>query len=65
MKTSHKEPTRADATRTGHGRKNMGNDSLSHIYSATSESSGKRRKRYVDHPKGESKTCLINGPSHK
>ena len=27
-----------------------------------SESSVKRRKRYLVYPKGESKTCLINGP---
>ena len=29
-----------------------------------SERSGKRRKIYVDHPKGGSKTCHIYGPGH-
>ena len=29
-----------------------------------SETSSKRRKRYVEYPKGESKTCLIHGPGH-
>ena len=29
-----------------------------------SESTGNIRKRYVDHPSGESKTCLIHGPKH-
>ena len=28
------------------------------------ESAGKLRKRYVDHPTGESKTCLIHSPGH-
>ena len=29
-----------------------------------SESSGKRRKRYVDHLKSDSQTCLIHGPGN-
>ena len=34
-------------------------------YSKTIESAGKRRKRYVDHPKGTLKlTCIINGPGY-
>ena len=28
------------------------------------EIAGKRRKRYVDRPSGESITCLIHGPKH-
>ena len=25
---------------------------------------GKRRKRYVDHPRGDFKTCIMHGPGH-
>ena len=43
----------------------MGESALSNTYSNMSESSDKRRKIYVDNPKGESKsTCLIHGPGH-
>ena len=28
------------------------------------ESAGKRRKIYVDYPKGKSKTCLVHGTGH-
>ena len=28
------------------------------------ERDGKRKKRYVDRPTGQSKTCLIHGPVH-
>ena len=38
---------------------------MSKTYSGTSESSDKRRKRYVYHLKGKYKpTCLILGPGH-
>ena len=38
---------------------------LSNTYSETSESSGKRRKRHVDHLRDRSKhTFLIHGPGH-
>ena len=42
-----------------------GESALSNTYSEMGESSGKRRKRYVDHPKDISKlTCLIHVPGH-
>ena len=38
---------------------------MSNTYSEMSESAEKRRKIYVDYPKGKSKpTCLIHGPGH-
>ena len=38
---------------------------MSNTYSGTSESSDKRRKRYVYHLKGKYKpTCLLLGPGH-
>ena len=64
VETSHKQSTRADATCAVHRMKNRGESASPHTYSAMSESTGKRRKIYVDHPKGESKTCLIHGPGY-
>ena len=38
---------------------------MSNTYSEISESADKRRKCYVDYPKGKYKpTCLIHGPGH-
>ena len=57
--------TGADANRAGNSRLNIGESALSNTYSEMSESSEKRRKTYVDNPKGKSKpTCLIHGPGH-
>ena len=64
VKTSYKKYTRADSTRTGHIRKNIGETASSHTYFTMSERYVMCRQIYVDHPKGESKNCLIHGPRH-
>ena len=64
LEPSYKQYTRSDATRAGHSRKNRGESALVNNYSAMSEISGKRIKRYVYHPKGESKTYLIYVPGN-
>ena len=60
----YKQSTKADSTCAGHSRGNIGESASSNTYSAISESSGKRRKIYVDYPMGKSKTCLIHGPGN-
>ena len=63
VEPSYKETNRTDATRDGHSRLKRGEPALSNTYSDMSESAGKRRKIYVDYPKGKYKpTCLIHGP---
>ena len=61
----NKKPTREDENCDGNSRKKRGHSALSNTYSKMSESTGKRRKMYVYHPKDGSKlTCLIHGPGH-
>ena len=43
----YKKSTRADATLSGHSRKNRREAASSHTYSVMSESSGKRRKMCI------------------
>ena len=64
LETSYKQYTREDYIHAGHRSKKKGEANSSHTYSVTSESADNCRKIYVDHPKGESKTCLIHGPEH-
>ena len=55
----------ADANRSGNSRKTRVESALPNTYFEISESGGKRRKKYVDHPKDSSKPiCLIRGPVH-
>ena len=61
----HKKPTRADAKRDGHIRKIRGEAASSNSYSETSESTGKHRNRYLDHPMDRSKPiCIMHGQGH-
>ena len=62
VEPSYKQSTRAYATCAGHISKNIGEAAPSHTHSAMIEITDKRKKRYVDLLKGESKTCLIYGP---
>ena len=65
VETSCKKPTRAYDNHDGHSRKIRGEYASSNTYFEISESGGKRRKKYVDHPKDSSKPiCLIRGPVH-
>ena len=65
VEPSYKKTTSAYSNCTGHGRLKRGEDALSNTYSDISESTGKRRKIYVDHPRNRSKlTCLIHGHRH-
>ena len=65
VETSHKIPTREDSNRSGHSNKMRIEVALSNTYSKFSESAGKQRKQYVDHPKDISKpTCIIHGSGH-
>ena len=59
---SYIQSTRTYATRSGHSRKKRGEDTLSHTYYSMSESDGNCRKRYIDHPKGESKPLFYMAP---
>ena len=61
---SYKKTTRTDTTRASHSRQKRGESASSHTYYEMSESTDKRRKRYIDYPEGKSKPiCLIHGPS--
>ena len=64
VEPSHKQSTRVYDNRVGYSRKKIGEASLSHTYSKMSDRYGKHRKIYVDHLKGESKTCLIHCLGH-
>ena len=65
LEPSYKKPTRTDARRAGQSRKMRRETALSNTQSEMSESSDKRRKSYVDHPKDRSKkTFLIHDPGH-
>ena len=64
VEPSYKKPTRADANRAYHNRDKREESDLSNTCPPIRESAGKRRKRYVDHPKIESKTCILHGPGH-
>ena len=60
-----KKNTRADAKRDGHSRKIIGEAALSKTYFDMSKRDGKRKQRYVDHPRDRLKlTYLIHGPGH-
>ena len=48
--TYYKQSTRVDVTHAGHRRKKRGEYTSPHTYSTTSESAGKLRKIYLDHP---------------
>ena len=57
--------TREDANHAGRKRLKRGEAASSNNHPKTSESSDKRRKIYVDYPKGKYKaTCIIHGPGH-
>ena len=58
----YKKNTRVDATRAGRSIQKRGEASSSNTYSEISESNEKYRKRYVDYPRGKSKTCLMHVP---
>ena len=61
VEPSYKIPTRADTNSAGQISKMRGESAFSNTHSDMSESSGKLRKRYVEHPKDISKpTCLIS-----
>ena len=63
VESSYKKPTKADANRAGFISKIRGEAASSTTYSDISESTGKRRQRYVDHLKDISKlTCLVYQP---
>ena len=65
VETSYKKTTGAYFNRSGHSRKMRGEANSSTTYSNMSESTGKRRKRYVDHLKDRSRlTCLFHIPGH-
>ena len=55
----------ADDNHAGHRRKMREEVTLPNTYTDMSESAGRRRKRYLYHPKDRSKTtCIIHGPGH-
>ena len=64
VEISYKLFTRSDATCDGNIRKKRLEAVSSNTHSAMSESADKRRKRYVDYSKGESKPYLIYGLGH-
>ena len=64
VEPSYQKPTREHANRADHNRKKRGESASSHTHYAMRENAGKQKKRYVDRPLGESKTCLINFPSY-
>ena len=53
-----------DTNRDGNIRQNRGEAASSHTHPTMVESSGKRRKRYVDFLLGESKSCFIHVPMY-
>ena len=64
VELSYKRSTQTDANRDGHSRNKRGEASSYKTHPATSESSGKLMKGYLDHLKSKSKTCLIHAPRH-
>ena len=60
VKTSYKQSTREDATRDCYRRLKRGKVTSSNNYSNIGHIAGNRRKRYVEHPKRMSNTCLIH-----
>ena len=63
VQPSNKKPAREDANSDGLRRKIRVEAALSNTYFDMSESSGRRRKKYVDHLKDRSKiNYLIHGP---
>ena len=64
VETSYKKTTQAYSNRAGRSSNKRGESALSKTRTETWESSGKRRKRYIDNSKRESKTCLVHGPVH-
>ena len=51
--------------RAGHSIQMRGEPTLSNCFSDMGKHSGKRKQRYVDHPRDQSKlTCLIHGPGN-
>ena len=65
VENSYKKHTRSDSNCAGSSSRMRIEAASSTTYSEMTESSGKRRKRYVYHPKDRSKlTCLIHSPGH-
>ena len=64
VEPSYKKPTWVDSNHADQIKNKIGDAASYKTHPATVESSGKRRKRYVDSSKIESKTCLIHGPGH-
>ena len=64
VETYYKNPTRADANRSGNSGQDRGEATSSQTHPVMDEIAGKHRKRYVDCLSSESKTCLIHGPGH-
>ena len=64
VEPSYQKPTREHANCADHNRKKRGESASSHTHYGMRENAGKQKKRYVDRPLGESKTCLIHIPVH-
>ena len=64
VETYYKNPTRADANRSGHSGQERGEATSSQTHPVMDEIAGKHRKGYVDCLSSESKTCLIHSPGH-
>ena len=65
VEPSYTKTTREYANCAGNISKMRGESASSHTHSDMSESSRKRRKRYVEHPKDTSKhTCFIHVPDY-
>ena len=65
VESSYKKLTSTYANSASHRRKMRRETIFSTIHSETSQSSCRRIKTYVDHPKDRSKhTCLIHGTGH-
>ena len=60
---SYKKSNRSDANHDVYNRQMRREAASSKIYSGVGKRSGKRKQRYVDHLRGQSKpTCLIHSP---
>ena len=59
-----KKTTQEYANRSGHSRNKRVESTSPYTHSEMGEGAGKRRKRYVDHPTGELKTCIIHLPGN-
>ena len=65
VEISYKKYTREDDNRAGHSRQMRGEFTSSKTYSDMIKRDGIHKKRYVNHPRDQSKlTCLIRGPGH-